>query len=718
MLYQPDRIFFSSLALDKMFVVLLVTVFAICARSIKASSNQCNAMDAELWSSASNTIAFSMAVVSCAQRHFGHREDTADCLLSNYVGKLTASCAGCFGETAECSVRNCFMECFPLMHPTDLCGVCMDQYCTPRLRDCMGASSPFPPSMNAFLSASENAVTVPDETDSQSPYLRARASKRVARLCASVFGKALFLTDRVVKWAGYDVNRNVIGPAMVASTKVYSSYVAPWIGGNRRVVEFPQQIAVPPPAVVVVPAALVAAPQQPSQGTTPLPEFIPRHLGIDRNALTLPAYQPAPIVLSNGMIYDAGSSSTSPRRWSTSSSSVRSSTPLSDPFRSSSSSSWDDSLGSPSRLIPAAVSKYGSLTSLHEIDIDQVEIDMDTTTQCYIKYKNDFFKKTKTTTATTTTTTLSMEVDRDFELIDIMKTIFHVLKRSRSRFADQMDHLKYTIGMLRNVLLPHPECTRPNQQQDPQEELLLPQGIVPVLQLHPSLLDARTSSIRVSSISDASLSQNDDILSISRQLFFTYNEICEIIAMEMFSEEPTQLERIYEKALEKLDKVLPFHEAFIVGEGVGAADAALDAESPIIQEAAEIAVRFGSQLTDHTNTHPEIGKLSIFAKADSILSCFEAELFDRISKHTPARHEDIAFAGYVVYMFTKQYKKTIGVWIKTNQNPAAAIEPVRNSLLELHNDIHERALMENKRLLEALRDASLVTNKPTRQPPM
>merc|ERR1711998_248646 len=76
----------------------------------KAVPGKCTADDA----SKANTAAFSCSAISCAKKNFFRLDGTSSCIAS--AAKISSGCADCFGQVAQCTLKNCAVQC--LVDPT------------------------------------------------------------------------------------------------------------------------------------------------------------------------------------------------------------------------------------------------------------------------------------------------------------------------------------------------------------------------------------------------------------------------------------------------------------------------------------------------------------------------------------------------------------------------------------------------------------------------
>merc|ERR1712225_130883 len=102
---------------------------------------------------------FSCASIACAKKNFFRLDATAKCIAS--TSGVTEGCANCFGQVAQCTLKNCAVKC--LVDPTaPACVACGHKYCDELGKTCTGLPvSPDPKNCDKASAASVVLAAVP-----------------------------------------------------------------------------------------------------------------------------------------------------------------------------------------------------------------------------------------------------------------------------------------------------------------------------------------------------------------------------------------------------------------------------------------------------------------------------------------------------------------------------------------------------------------------------
>merc|ERR1711907_399229 len=86
----------------------------------------------------SNSAAFSCSAITCAKKNFFRLDATATCIAGE--SGITSGCANCFGQVAQCTLKNCAVKC--LVDPTSAsCQACGHSHCDSLAKSCSGLTT-------------------------------------------------------------------------------------------------------------------------------------------------------------------------------------------------------------------------------------------------------------------------------------------------------------------------------------------------------------------------------------------------------------------------------------------------------------------------------------------------------------------------------------------------------------------------------------------------
>ena len=132
-----------------------------------AAAPQCSEPEHSVWI---GNEEFTVKLTNCAAMVLAHIELTAKCLVRVYNG-LTLECARCFGQTSQCALRLCVLQCF-LNQGSAACRTCIASNCTPTLLACTGSGDerrlpPVPRDIDATTTTT--TTTAPHTVDVSPP---------------------------------------------------------------------------------------------------------------------------------------------------------------------------------------------------------------------------------------------------------------------------------------------------------------------------------------------------------------------------------------------------------------------------------------------------------------------------------------------------------------------------------------------------------------------
>lgn len=106
------------------------------------SASQCTETESKLWL---EDYSFTMNMLTCAIKGSGSSGPTTSCLVSKYNGKLSESCAKCFGETVGCGSKFCGAVCAKGAYSNDCLSCTSSNGCDAGLNTCTGFEGPLKP---------------------------------------------------------------------------------------------------------------------------------------------------------------------------------------------------------------------------------------------------------------------------------------------------------------------------------------------------------------------------------------------------------------------------------------------------------------------------------------------------------------------------------------------------------------------------------------------
>merc|ERR1711959_837182 len=101
----------------------------------------------------SNSVAFSCTAITCAKKNFFRLDATSTCIAGK--SGITSDCANCFGQVAQCTLKNCAVQC--LVDPTSAtCQACGHSHRDALAKTCSGLAT-LPPNPSGCNKASNSS---------------------------------------------------------------------------------------------------------------------------------------------------------------------------------------------------------------------------------------------------------------------------------------------------------------------------------------------------------------------------------------------------------------------------------------------------------------------------------------------------------------------------------------------------------------------------------